>query len=160
MAAARGTIIEMARGPYLVTAENAAAMAAQMKFRHYKEEELALARDFVASGKLVGTWYTDVYLETPRSREILASMSPTTAGEAVPWMNRIDAVVLDGAATHIIEFKLVLRPTGIGELVTYREQYVDQYKPSGPILLEYVIKYDRPEHHPALDQAGIRLWIV
>jgi hypothetical protein len=160
MAPASGTQIELARGPYLVTAENAAQQASMMSFRHYKPEELEMSREFVAQGKILGTWYLDVYLETPRSREILSSMSPTTAGEAVPWMNRIDAVVLEGAATDIIEFKLALRPTGIGELVTYREQYASQYNPAGPIFLEYVVKYDRPEHHPALEAQGIRLWIV
>jgi hypothetical protein len=150
----------MARGPYVVTASNAAQIAATMHFRHYKPEELALSRDFVAMGRILGSWYLDVYLQTPRSKDIMANMNPTTAGEAVPWMNRIDAVVLEGAAHHIIEFKLGLRPTGIGELVTYKEQYKEQYKPAGPIFLEYVVKYDRPEHHAACENAGIRLWIV
>ena len=160
MAGARGTVIEMARGPYLVTALNAAQIASTMNFRHYKPEELELSRSFVASGRILGTWYLDVYLQTPRSKEILATMNPTTAGEAVPWMNRIDAIALEGAATHIIEFKLALRPTGRGELVTYKEQYAEQYKPRGPIFLEYVVRYDRPEHHAACENAGIRLWIV
>ena len=160
MAGARGTVIEMARGPYLVTAGNAAQIAATMNFRHYKPEELELSRGFVASGRILGVWYLDVYLQTPRSKEILATMNPTTAGEAVPWMNRIDAVVLSGSATHIIEFKLALRPTGIGELIGYEEQYKAQYAPRGPIFKEYVFKYDRPELHSACENAGIRVWIV
>ena len=160
MAGHSGTVIEMSRGPYLVTALNAAQVARTMHFRHYKPEELALSRDFVASGRILGSWYLDVYLQTPRSRDVLANYGVTTAGEAVPWMNRIDAVALEGSAHHIIEFKLTLRPTGIGELVTYKEQYKEQYKAAGPIFLEYVVKYDRPEHHAACESQGIRLWIV
>jgi hypothetical protein len=135
-------------------------MAAKIIYRHYKPDELEIARKFVASGRILGTWFFDVFLETPRSKEILAQMQPTTAGEATPWMDRIDAIAHEGRMTHIIEFKDTLRPGGIGQLLYYGKAYREQYDPKALIQLEYVVHVDRPERHTTLEEQGIRLWIV
>ena len=160
MVGARGTRIELASGPYVITALNAAQMAAKIIYRHYKPDELEIARRFVASGRILGTWFFDVFLETPRSKDILANYGVTTAGEATPWMDRIDAVAHEGRMTHIIEFKDVLRPGGIGQLLYYGKAYREQYDPKALIQLEYVVHVDRPERHTTLEEQGIRLWIV
>ena len=155
-----GTRIELASGPYEITRENAPVMASKIVYRHYKPDELEIAREFVRQGHILGTWFFDVFLETPRSKDILASMSPTTAGEATPWMDRIDAVAHEGRMTHIIEFKDALRPGGIGQLLYYGKAYREQYDPKALIQLEYVVHVDRPERHTTLEENGIRLWIV
>jgi hypothetical protein len=160
VAAGRGTELVMASGPYVLTRENAPLMASTINYRHYKPEELQIARNFVSQGHILGTWFFDVFLETPRSREILASMQPTTTGEAQPWMNRIDAVAREGRVTHVIEFKDALRPGGIGQLVYYGPEYARQYDPSALIQLDYVVHVDRPELHSTLEENEIRLWLV
>lgn len=160
MAGASGAVIALASGPYEVTAENAGQMASTINYRHYKPDELEIARRFVSLGKILGTWFFDVFLETPRSRDILANQSPTTAGEATPWMDRIDATCRSGRMTHIIEFKDALRPGGIGQLLYYGRAYREQYDPNALITLNYVVHVDRPERHSTLEENGIVLWIV
>lgn len=152
--------INLASGPYEITASNAAQIAATVNYRHYKSDELEIARRFVGMGRILGTWFFDVYLTTPRSDAILETMMPTTAGEAEPWMDRIDAIAREGRITHIIEFKDEARPGGIGQLLYYENAYKTQYDPKALIQKEYVVHVDRPERHSTLEENGIRLWIV
>lgn len=160
MARRRKTEILLALGPYIVTAETAKEVAERIRFRHYKPDELKVAKRFIAKALLPGTYFFDVYLHTAMSKDILREATPFSITAAVPWMARIDAVCVKGRKHHIIEFKDRLRHSGIGQLICYKDLYMQQYRPTEEPALHYVCERDAPELHTTLEKYNIRLWVV
>ena len=159
---ARGKIdtIQLATGPYVVNRQNAEAIVDRIRFRHYKPDELELAKDFVRRAMLPGEYYFDYYLLTEAARRIAEEQAPPMLKDVVPWMMRVDCVVFIGRKVWIIEFKDRLRPSGLGQLVTYEKLWKEQYGANRPVILGYVARVDNPDMHSTLDEKGIRWWIV
>jgi len=144
-------------GPYVVNKDTAAEVVPHVRFRHYKPAELEIARKFIADATLPGTYYFDVYLRTAASDTIVYEMQPLDTADAAPWMLRIDAICVKPGAVWIIEFKDRLRPSLIGQLLSYASLYKTQYQPKKPILTAGVVGRDDPTLHPILQEHEIRL---
>lgn len=152
--------VSRAQGPVTVTPENAAVIGANVKMRHFKPDELELARRFVREAILTGDYFFDVLLETPLSRDAATRVSGLAA---TVYMNRIDAVVVRPSDVWIIEFKNKLTYSGIGELLGYEMLYSQQFRPQKPLKLAYVADKtfpDRDDLHGLLSAHGIMLWRV
>lgn len=160
MAKGRVGEIELSVGPYFVTKETAEEMARKIYFRHFKPEELELAREFIRRAILEGYFYFDVYLTTAAAEKLLEEVPEIKIPLAVPWMLRIDAVCWTTGVVWLIEFKERIRTSGIGQLISYKDLFEKQYKPQRPINLMYVAKYDAPELHPLMDKLGIVRTII
>jgi len=147
-------------GPYRVTKETGPDIAKIVRFRHYKPEELEVARRFIAKALLPGDYKFDVYLLTERAKEIMKRLLPKQKALAIPWMARIDMVCEDPYYTWIIEVKQELRRSGIGELMNYRDLYVQQYRPIRPVRLAYVAKIDDLDVHRSCVRRRIKVFLV
>jgi len=152
--------IQLATGPYEITKETAIAMADRIRFRHYKPDELKIAKDFIRWFVLKGTYYFDYYLMTKEAHKILELHAPPMLKDIVPWLSRIDCVVFKGKDVFIIEFKDRLRKSGIGELVSYKQLYREQYQPTGPLHLWYVVRHDDESLHSTCNALGIAVRVV
>jgi len=152
--------IQLATGPYHVTTENAKIQAERIKYRHYKPEELELAKDFIRKPYIVGTYYFDYYLMTYRAQQILEREDPQSLTALIPWMQRIDALLLKGKSVYLIEFKNRLVSQGIGELLTYRDLYIRQYESNKEVKMLYVVRHDDPTFHSTLEAQNISLIVV
>jgi len=159
---ARGEIdtIQLATGPYEVNRKNALEIVDRIKYRHYKPDELELAKDFVRRAILPGKYYFDYYLMTRAAKKIYEEMEPPMLKDVVPWLMRVDCVVFIGRKTWLLEFKERLRPAGMGQLVAYQQLWKEQYGANRPILLGYVARVDNLDMHSTLEEMGIRWWIV
>jgi len=152
--------LQLATGPYEVDKLSGPVVAGSIKFRHYKAEELDLARDFVKSAALPGTYFFDYYLMTDAARHIASFMQPPMLKDIVPWLMRVDLVVFQGNKVWIIEFKDRLRPSGVGQLLSYKKLWLEQYGSGKGINLGYVARDDDPTLHSTLTENKITWWIV
>jgi len=152
--------IQLATGPYDVDKASGVIVAERIKYRHYKAEELQLARDFVRKALLPGKYYFDFYLMTEAARHIASVMQPPTLKDIVPWLMRVDAVCFKGNQVWIIEFKERMRPSGVGQLVSYRKLWQEQYGFGKRLLLGYVVRDDDPTLHSTLNENEIEWWVV
>lgn len=156
----RKDLIDLAIGPYDVNKANAWLMSEKIWFRHYKADELKLAKEFVRRGELLGRYFFDVYLSNERTRQVLEMTGFGGISEATPWFDRIDATCESEDGLYLIEFKERLRYSGVGQLLGYKPQYIQQYSPEIPVKLGYVAHIDKPELHDLLKEHKIRLWLI
>jgi len=152
--------LQLATGPYVVNKATAPTVAEVIKYRHYKPEELQLAKDFVRRCYLPGNYFFDVYLLTYSAKVIEETMAPPALSDIVPWMMRIDCVVVKPGRIWILEIKQRLRAYGLGQLDAYKQLYQAQFHPTKEISLGYVCRDDDPTLHTLLALKGIRLWVV
>jgi len=87
-------------------------------------------------------------------------MAPPALSDIVPWMMRIDCVVVKPGRIWILEIKQRLRAYGLGQLDAYKQLYQAQFRPTKEISLGYVCRDDDPTLHTLLTLKGIRLWVV
>ena len=130
------------------------------RFKHFKPREAELA--FVAErlGLLPGECTFNYLLEPPK-RPLRPGESPE---EYRLWQflrsKEIDAVCETTDAVYIIEFKDRARPSGIGQLLTYRELYIAQAKPSKPVKLRYIVGEGDPQVEEAAKRLGIEVYVL
>ena len=160
MAKTRRDTIDMATGPYEINPDNSKTMSDKVRFRHYKPDELQVAKRFITKNKLAGTYFFDVYLWTVAAREIIPQTEPFPVNDAVPWMDRIDAICHKRDHVYIIEFKTRMNPTGLGELLYYKQAYIEQYKPAKGVKLLYVVETLKPEMEKVLKELDIEYMVV
>lgn len=153
-------MILMATGPYVVNDETAPLVVEKIRFRHYQADELEIAKRFIRKCYLSGTYYFDMYLQTTESRKVMPQTYPFPLNDAVPWMDRIDAVCFKDKVAWIIEFKDRLRYSGIGQLEGYSDLFREQYEHKGRINKLYVVGLDKPDLHDTLVRLDIRWRVV
>jgi len=133
---------------------------AVVTFRHTRAIEIEVARSFYLRRELEGDYYWDVHLLTPEAAHLLEVLPRAQQGLAKLACKRIDCVVLTPDATWILEFKQRLRPSGIGELLMYRDLWRQQFRAWKSLRLGYVASVDDPALHATLRRHRIRLWIA
>jgi len=148
--------ITLATGPYDVNTKNSSLMAEKIRYRHYKPDELQIAKAFIRKPYIVGQYFFDYYLLTDAAMRIIEIEVPPKLADIVPWMQRIDAVLFKGKKVFIIEFKDRLRASGIGELLTYRELWEKQYGFGREVELIYVYRDEDPTFHRVLERHKIQ----
>jgi len=156
----KSDLIQLATGPYEINRDNCIAQAERIRYRHYKPDELEIAKDFIRGCYLPGKYFFDVYLLTAAAKEIFKTIDIPMLKDLVPWLMRIDAICYKARTVFILEIKERLRPSGIGELVTYKQLFLEQYQPDKEIVLGYVVRRDDPTLHTLLSKEQISLWVV
>jgi len=132
----------------------------QVRFPHYKPEEIELARRFLAKNELKGTWQFSVPLDTPTTEELQRQFPDIPIGELRLWGKWVDAVCEADDAVWLIEFSERVRDSALGHMLTYDRLYRIQYKPSKPVRLMVVARVDDPAVRHTLESYGIEWRMV
>jgi len=72
----------------------------------------------------------------------------------------IDAVAHCDDADWLIEIKPELRKSLIGQLIAYRDYYIQEYKPAKPVKLAAVVAVDNSMVRPIAEKYGITVWVI
>lgn len=132
----------------------------RIPFPHFTKEEADVLRRFIEAGLIKGKWYFDVRLTSQKAKFVEKLPSPWA------WMwqqltaKRIDAVCVSENAVHIIEVKRYMLSSGVGQLITYRDMFIKEYEPSGPVVLWYVTFYHDPDIVRLCESLNINTWYV
>jgi len=148
-------LIKFAIGPFEVNEKTGPLLVDKIWFRHFRPMELFLAREFVRKAILPGLYYFDVYLPTEETWEWFERMPEQYWRMAIPYVHRIDAVCYTDEFVYIIEFKVRLKYSAIGQLEGYADWFNRTYRPRKPIKKMVVYALDRPELHETCDRLNI-----
>jgi hypothetical protein len=157
MAERERSLIELAKGPYEVNAYSGPLLAETIAFRHFRPMELYLAKEFIRKAIIPGTYYFDVYLLTEEAKDFMIKNPEAFWRMAIPYAHRIDAVCFTEEKIYLIEFKIRLKYSAIGQLQGYLDWFKRDYHPTKPVELVVVVAYDRPELHETCERLGIKL---
>jgi len=124
-------------------------------FPHFKPQETEVMKAFIRSGMLRGIWYFDVPLETTRSLELRRAVDRLLRLEAKLFVYRIDSICETEDAYWVLEVKERLRKSGVGEIVTYRMMFEDQYEPKKIVRSGYVYRAEDIDMWSVLNAHGI-----
>jgi len=160
MAGAYSKLLEYGVGPYVIKKETAEAYVDRIRFRHFKPDELEIAKEFVRKGLLPGTYFFDVYLPTESVRKAIEALPPRYKRVPYVGMLRIDAICYKPNLIWILEFKERFRPSGIGELMAYRRVFQKEFKPKQEIILGYIASEKDPDMEKVMNYYNIRYWVV
>jgi len=130
------------------------------EYKHMKPDEKAIAQRFVDLNLLPGKYTYDVALSSPDvnfpahwTKEDFAHWSGLRA-------KRIDILVETDSAFWVIEVTPKLSKAAIGGCTTYRQMFMEQFKPGKPTNVGIVVEVDDLAYHTTLDRFGIKLWVV
>jgi hypothetical protein len=73
---------------------------------------------------------------------------------------RIDVVIETPANIYVCEVKDRLRPSAIGQALTYSLLYQKIHKPNKPVIPAIITAMDDPDTHSVCDKYGIKIWVV
>ena len=73
---------------------------------------------------------------------------------------RIDTVIETRDAIYVCEVKDRLRPSAIGQALTYAHLYQKIHKPTKPVIPAIITAMDDPDTHQVTDKYGIKVWVV
>ena len=129
-------------------------------FPHFKEHEVRIMQAFLDQHLLPGEYEFSVDL-FPEIRPLRPGEDPSMY---FGWMmlraKRIDAICRTVDAIWLLEVKDVLRPSAVGQLLTYRALYDRQFHPLLPIRLGVVCGEDDELVRPACVEQGIVVWVM
>jgi len=157
MAKRSRTYLELAKGPYHVTKVTGPELADKIWFRHFRPMELFLAREFIRKAIIEGMYYFDILLFTEQALEWIRKKPEAIWKIAVPYAHRIDSACWTDEAVYLIEYKVRLKYSAVGQLSVYRDWFKRQYMPDRPVKLVVVFAHDRPELHETCKRLDIQL---
>ena len=135
-------------------------MLEALKFPHYKQSEVEIAKRFIATNTLVGEYKTDIKLSiTETERDKLEPENYRKMWAALK-AKRIDMTCETDSNLWIIEIKDLLLPSAIGQLMLYRDMYARQYKPGKEVRLIIVSGHDDYDVRKFAESQGIRVVII
>ena len=67
---------------------------------------------------------------------------------------------IDGDTAYIIEFKDRARPSGLGQLVTYRDLWVRQTGWTGKVVMRYIVGEGDPQVEEVARKMGIEVIVL
>ena len=73
---------------------------------------------------------------------------------------RIDAVIETPGNIYVAEVKDRLRPSAIGQALTYAHLYPQKYPAKKPVIPAIITAMDDPDTHQVCDKYGIKVWVV
>lgn len=129
-------------------------------FKHLSEEEIIAAREFLRRIPEPRRIEFDVPLKvqeikpTKKEEEGLARMWEYLTAK------KIDMVIHYDEKIMIVEVKKKLSASAAGQLLLYKDLYVQQYKPAKPIELWHIAIYSDPSVVPLLEKLGIKYWYM
>ena len=151
-------LIKLAVGPYHVDVYTGPEIAEKARFRHFHPYEVLLAKEFIRKACLPGTYYFDVYLLTEEAKDWMVKQPENWARMVEVGAHRIDATCETAAEIWLLEFKLRLKYSAIGQLASYRDWFKRDYTPTKPVKAMGVYTLDRPELHETCEKLDIKLY--
>jgi hypothetical protein len=132
----------------------------QPKYPHMRIWEESIMDKFHDKKLLNATYDYDVHLRV-RDTNKKADLTPN---EQILWnqqtAKRIDAVATTPATIYVIEVKDRLRPSAVGQAITYKILYEEQFKPTKLVIPAIITEFDDPDMRHVCDVLGIRVWVV
>ena len=153
-------ILKLAVGPYEVDEITGPVIADKIVYRHFRPMELWVGREFVRRALLPGLYYFDVYLLTEEAKRFMQREPEQFWRMTIPYAHRIDAVCWREEAVWLLEFKIRLKYSAVGQLQGYRDWFDREYAPRKPIRLGVAYAIDTPELHETCDRLGITRWHI
>ena len=109
---------------------------------------------------LDATWTYDVPLKV-RKGDFPTLMSEN---EKNLWnrltSKRIDAVAETPDTIYVIEIKDRLRPSAVGQALTYKTLYTEQFNPTKPVTAAIIARYGDPDMQHVCDTYQIKTWVI
>ena len=134
--------------------------ASRKPFYHLKKDEKEICKRFIRLADIAGDYWYDVHLESKG----LKIPSHWTKHDIDRWMNllakRVDLLVVQEGQHWIFEITPKLSKASIGGCLTYKDLYIDQFKPGLPVRMGIVVEMDDPTYHSLLESFGIKLFVV
>ncbi len=132
----------------------------QIPVKHYKPREILIAYKAAELGFLRGKCVFNFRIPPP--------LRPRRPGETeweYQWWQfvrskEIDCVCWRDNEVDIIEFKDRVRPSGIGQLITYRELFRQYTGFNGKINLIYICGEDDPQVRLTAEKQGIKVVVL
>jgi len=130
------------------------------KYPHMRIWEEQIMDLFHDKHILDAEWSYDVPLKI-RTGEFPTLMSEN---EKALWnrltSKRIDAVGETPGAIYVIEIKDRLRPSAVGQALTYKTLYLEQFKPTKPVIAAIIAKFGDPDMQHVCDVYHIKTWVI
>jgi len=128
--------------------------------KHYKPREILIAYKAAELGYLRGKCVFNLRIPPP--------LRPRRPGETeweYQWWQflrskEIDCVCFRDNEVDIIEFKDRVRPSGIGQLLTYRDLFIQHYGWKGKVNLIYICGEDDPQTRVIAEKQGIKVIVL
>lgn len=73
---------------------------------------------------------------------------------------RIDALAETTGNIYVIEVKDRLRPSAVGQALTYKTLYEEMFKPQKPVIPVILTKYSDPDMKHVCDVYNIEVWMI
>jgi len=135
-------------------------MITEHEMRHMRIWERTIMMRFIEKKILVGKYDFDIHVR------VAEPIYPTPLPDNFKYMwekltnKRIDAICETEDTIWIIEVKDRLRPSGIGQLLTYKILYTTKYMPAKKVELAYVSAVDDTDIRHICDAYNIHVFIV
>lgn len=130
------------------------------KYPHMRIWEETIMDAFHAKNILKAEWTYDVPLKI-RTAEYPTLMSEN---EKALWnrltSKRIDAVAETPTEIYVIEIKNRLRPSAVGQALTYKTLYLEQFKPEKPVIAAIIARVDDLDMQHVCDVYNIKTWVI
>ena len=130
------------------------------KYPHMRIWEEEIMDSFHNAKLLEANWTYDVPLKV-RTGPFPTLMSEN---EKNLWnrltAKRIDCVGETPSEIYVCEIKDRLRPSAVGQALTYKTLYEEQFKPTKPVIAAIVAKYGDPDMQHVCDVFHIKTWVI
>lgn len=130
------------------------------KYPHMRQWEEQIMETFHTKKLLNAKWTYDVPLkirETPTPQYM-------SENERQLWKRltskRIDAVGETPYQIYVCEIKDRLRPSAVGQALTYKTLYTEQFEPTKPVIPAIITTFGDPDMQHVCDEYGIKVWII
>ena len=148
-------LIKLAVGPFDVDVYTGPLLVDKIRFRHFHPYEVLLAKEFIRKAVRPGRYYFDVYLLTEEGKEWMQKQPEEWARLVEVGAHRIDAICENEKDLTLLEFKLRLKHSAVGQLASYRDWFKRDYTPVKPVRCLVVYSLDKPELHETCDKLNI-----
>jgi len=130
------------------------------KYPHMRIWEEQIMDSWHAKNLFPAKWSYDVPLKV-RKGDFPTLMSEN---EKALWnrltSKRIDAVAETPSNIYVIEIKDRLRPSAVGQALTYKTLYEEQFKPEKPVIATILTKLSDPDMKHVCDVYNIEVWMI
>jgi len=130
------------------------------KYPHARIWEEKIIDKFKEQYGIKGEWIHDLRLKIKDPENYIFQ----TAKERQMWRNqtakRVDITIIKTRSIYVIEVKDRLRPSAIGQALTYKTLYEWQYKPKKQVIPGIVTEFTDPDMLEVAKHYGIRVWVV
>ncbi|RLI83107.1 MAG: hypothetical protein DRP01_09350 [Archaeoglobales archaeon] len=132
------------------------------KFPHLKLVERYIATKWVMDERIPDSqlkWDVKLYVPLPEHVKRLLTPEELRMTQELT-AKRIDCVWEKENEIVIVEVKDKVRHSALGQLLAYRDMYIEQYKPRKPVRMLLVCGADDPPVRKVLEKYGIEVKVV